>query len=48
MNAKHKEAYHFCVNCLNGFPTEKKRDDHYKYCSSHDKVNIKMPEDKDK
>jgi len=44
MNAKHKEAYH----CLNGFHTEKKGDDRYRHCSSHGKVNTKMPEDKDK
>ena len=48
MNSKHHGAYHFCVNCLNGFRTEFARDKHYKYCSSHGEVNVKMPAEKDK
>jgi len=48
MNATHKGAYHFCVNCLNGFRTESARDKHYKYCSSHGEVTVKMSEEKDK
>ena len=34
--------------CLNGFRTESVRDKHYKYCSSHGEVNVKMPTEKDK
>ena len=48
MNAKHHRAYHFCVNCLNGFRTESARDKHYKYCSSHGEVNVKMPKESEK
>ena len=28
-NSKHKEAQHFCTNCLNGFESEIIRDEHY-------------------
>ena len=28
-NSKHKEAQHFCTNCLNGFEFEIIRDEHY-------------------
>ena len=48
MNAKHKGAYHFCVNCLNAFRTESARDKHYVYCSSHGEVNVKMPKECEK
>ena len=48
MNAKHKGAYHFCLNFLNGFRTESGKDKHYKYCSNHGKVRVKMPAKKDK
>ena len=48
MNARHKGAYHFCMNCLNGFRTESARDKHYNYCLSHGEVNVKMPTEKDK
>ena len=43
-----KGAYHFCVNCLNGFRTESARDKHYVYCSSNGEVNVKMPEEREK
>ena len=48
LNAKHKGAYHFCINCLNSFRTESARDKHYKYCVSNGEVNVKMPAEKDK
>ena len=48
MNASHNGAYHFCVNCLNGFRTESARDKHYKYCSSHGEVTVKMPKESEK
>ena len=37
-NSKHKEAQHFCTNCLNGFESEIIRDEHYEYCRSKDSV----------
>ena len=30
-NFKHKSKQHFCMNCLQGFNTEKTRDEHYVY-----------------
>ena len=37
-NSKHKEAQHFCTNCLNGFESEIIRNEHYKYCRSKDSL----------
>ena len=42
-NSKHKEAQHFCTNCLNGFESEILRDKHYEYCRSKDSVTVEMP-----
>ena len=42
-NSKHKEAQHFCSNCLNGFESEIIRDEHYEYCRSKDSVRVEMP-----
>ena len=42
-NSKHKEAPHFCSNCLNGFESEIIRDEHYEYCRSKDSVRVEMP-----
>ena len=30
-NSKHKVKQHFCMNCLQGFNSEKTRDEHYVY-----------------
>ena len=43
LNATHKGAHHFCINCLNGFRTESARDKHYEYCSSNGHVNVRCP-----
>ena len=48
LNATHKGAYHFCMNCLNGFQTESARDKHYEYCSSNGHVKVQMPTEKEK
>ena len=48
LNATRKGAYHFCMNCLNGFRTEPARDKHYEYCSSNGHVKVKMPTEKEK
>ena len=48
LNATHKGAYHFCMNCLNGFRTESARDKHYECCSSNGHVKVKMPSEKEK
>ena len=42
-NSKHKQAQHFCINCLNGFESERIRDEHYEYCRSKDSVRVEMP-----
>ena len=42
-NSKHKEAQHFCSNCLNGFESEIIRDEHCEYCRSKDSVRVEMP-----
>ena len=42
-NSKHKEAQHFCTNCLNGFESEIIRDERYEYCRSKDLVRVEMP-----
>ena len=42
-SSKHKEAQHFCTNCLNGFESEIIRDEHYEYCRSKDSVRVEMP-----
>ena len=48
LNATNKDAYHFCMNCLNGFQTGSARDKHYEYCSSNGHVKVKMPTEKEK
>ena len=48
LNGKTRRAYHFCMNCLNGFRTESARDKHYEYCSSNGHVKVKMPTEKEK
>ena len=42
-NSKHKESQHFCTNCLQGFPTEKSRNEHHSYCRHNETVRIEMP-----
>ena len=42
-NSKHKESQHFCTNCLQGFPTEKSRNEHHSYCRHNEAVRIEMP-----
>ena len=48
LNGKTRRAYHFCMNCLNGFRTESARDKHYEYCSSNGHVKVKIPTEKEK
>ena len=48
LHATHKGAYHFFMNCLNGFRTESARDKHYEFCSSNGHVSVKMPSEKEK
>ena len=46
--ATHKGAYHFCMNCLNGFRTASARDKHYEHCSSNGHLKVTMPTEKEK
>ena len=48
LNGKTKRAYHYCMNCLNGFRKASARDKHYEYCSSNGHVKVNMPTEKEK
>ena len=48
LNGKTRRAYHFCMNCLNGFWTESARDKHYEHCSSSGHVKVNMSSEKEK
>ena len=48
LNRKTRCAYHFCMNCLNGFRKASARDMHYEHCSSNCHVKVKMPTEKEK
>ena len=48
LNATHKGAYHFCMNCHKGFRTESARDKHYEYCCSNGHVKVRIPTEKEK
>ena len=48
LNGKTQHAYHYCMNCLNGFRTGSARDKHYEYCSSNGHVKVNMPNEKEK
>ena len=48
MKNNHQHKLYFCINCMNSFNTEEKRDNHVEYCRDHDSVKIKMPNEKNK
>ena len=39
----HKGKLYFCLNCLNGFNTPEKLDNHKEYCNEEESVKINMP-----
>ena len=43
-NSKNGHEQHFCISCLQGFHSEKSRDEHFEYCKYKDAVKIVMPE----
>ena len=43
LNGKTRRAYHFGMNCFNGFRTASARDKHYEYCSSNGHVKVNNP-----
>ena len=42
-NTKHKCKRHFCMNCLQGFTQESRRDQHQVYCEDNESVRGEMP-----
>ena len=48
LNEKTKSAYHYSMNCLNGFRAASARDKHYEYCSSNGLVKVNMPTEEEK
>ena len=48
LNGKTRRAYHYCMNCLNGFRTSSARDKHYDYCSDNGHVKVNMPSEEEK
>ena len=42
-NSKHHGKQHFCINCLQGFARELKRDQHQAYCEDNESVRVEMP-----
>ena len=42
-NTKHKCKQHFCMNCLQGFKQESRRDQHQVYCEDDESVRVEMP-----
>ena len=48
LNGRTRRAYHYCINCLNGFRRGSVRDKHYEYCSSNGHVRVKMPTENEK
>ena len=43
----HHHTRMFCSRCLNSFQNQTSLDKHQEWCSRHEAVNIKMPDDKD-
>ena len=40
-----KRKQHFCLSCLNPFQSQESLNKHQEYCSKHEPVKIKMPEE---
>ena len=48
LNGKTQHAFHYCMNCLNGFRRASARDKHYEYCSSNGHVKVNIPTEGEK
>ena len=46
LNSIHKEAYHFCMNCVNGLCLASARDKHSEHSSSNGHVKLKTSSQK--
>ncbi|XP_057299355.1 uncharacterized protein LOC130629979 [Hydractinia symbiolongicarpus] len=44
-NSKHKNKEYYCLNCLYGFQSEQKRDEHFEYCKNNDAAKIQLPKE---
>ena len=44
-NSKDGHQQHFCLNCLQGFHSEKSRDNDFEYCKDNEVVRIQMPKE---
>ena len=44
-NSKHKRKQNFCLNWLQGFHSEERRDNHFEYCKDNETVRIEMPKE---
>ena len=44
-NSSDRHQQHFCLNCLQGFPSKESRNKHFKYCVDHEAVRIDMPQE---
>ena len=42
-NSNTKRKQHFCMNCIQGFTLESRRDEHYTYCIDNETVRVEMP-----
>lgn len=43
LNSKHEGKEHYCINCLSGFSSLKRRDEHFEFCMNNDAAKIEMP-----
>ena len=48
LNATHKGAYHFCMNCVSCFHAVSARGKYYKYCHNNGHVKVKMSYEKER
>ncbi|XP_057296218.1 uncharacterized protein LOC130625168 [Hydractinia symbiolongicarpus] len=46
--SKNHAKMHFCMNCLQAFPTIESKDKHYTYCRDNEVVKITLPSEKEK
>ena len=42
--SNHNGEHHFCLNCLNAFPSKKTLNKHREYCDNYEAVKMQMPE----
>ena len=45
VNSNHKSKEQYCLNCLSGFNSEQKRDEHFEYCKDNEAVKVELPKE---